>query len=171
MIYSSEYASPLGKMTLLEEDSFLIGLYFNDQSKFSLKNIDITNHKDTQTILETKRWLDVYFSGKDPNFRPKLIYGSSPFQTEVLNILLKMPYGHKRTYGDIAKEICISLNKEKMPSQAIGNAISHNLISLIISCHRVLGKNDTLVGYAGGIERKIALLEMEKISFKMPLEK
>lgn len=171
MIYSSEYNSPLGKMTLLEEDSFLIGLYFNDQNRFFLKNINISESKETPTILETKRWLDIYFSGKDPKFKPKLAYGSSPFQTEVLNILLKIPYGYKRTYGDIAKEIRLRLSKKKMSSQAIGNAISHNPICLIIPCHRVLGKNDALVGYAGGIERKIALLEMEKISFKMGLEK
>ncbi len=166
MIYVSEYESPLGKMTLAEEDGFLIGLWFNDQKYFGSKLTDKTECKDTTTILETKRWLDIYFIGEEPKFTPKLAYGFSPFQKLVLDILLTIPYGHAKTYGEIAKEVAHKLNKEKMSAQAAGNAISHNPISIIIPCHRILGKDGSLVGYAGGIDRKEKLLKLENISFK-----
>ncbi len=171
MFYFSEYLSPIGKITIIDKDGYLFALYFNDKHKLNLDNADFTNKKDTEIIIQTKRWLDIYFAGKIPSFTPKMIYGSSLFQNEVLNILLEIPYGKSSTYGEIAKEICKRLNKKNMSAQAVGNAISHNPISLIIPCHRVLGRDGSLTGYAGGIERKIALLNLEKIPFKMLLEK
>lgn len=166
MIYISEYESPLGKMTLAEENGFLIGLWFNDQKYFGSNLTDKVEHKETTTILESKHWLDIYFNGEEPKFTPKLAYGSSPFQKIVLDILLTIPYGHTKAYGEIAKEVAHKLNKGKMSAQAVGNAISHNPISIIIPCHRVLSGDGSLAGYAGGIDRKEKMLELENISFK-----
>ncbi len=166
MIYISEYESPLGKMTLAEENGFLIGLWFNGQKYFGMPLSKDVTRKDSETILETKRWLDIYFKGEIPDFIPKLSYGSSLFQKTVLDILLTVPYGESLSYGEIGKRACQILKKEKMSSQAVGNAVSHNPIGIIIPCHRVLGKGGSLSGYAGGIERKEKLLELENIPFK-----
>lgn len=151
-------------MTILEKDGFLTNLFFVDQKYVSERSNGI--EKETDTILKTKEWLDMYFSEKESSFIPRMLYGSSSFQKVVLDLLLKIPYGSSRTYGDIAKDVSIILNKPKMSGQAVGNAISHNPICLIISCHRVLGKKNALVGYAGGIERKEYLLNLEGDPFK-----
>lgn len=139
-------------------------MFFVDQKYISERSSGI--EKETDTILKAKEWLDVYFSGNEPSFVLRMLYGSSPFQKVVLDLLMKIPYGFSRTYGDIAKDVAIILNKPAMSSQAVGNAISHNPICLIIPCHRVLGKKNGLVGYAGGIERKEYLLNLEGIPFK-----
>lgn len=151
-------------MTIIENGGFLTNLFFVDQKYVSETSNGI--EKETDTILKAKEWLDIYFSGKEPSFVPKMLYGSSPFQKVVLDLLLKIPYGSSRTYGDIAKDVATILNKPKISSQAVGNAISHNPICLIIPCHRVLGKNNALVGYAGGIERKEYLLNLERVPHK-----
>ena len=110
---------------------------------------------------DTKRWLDIYFEGKEPDFTPKLCPEGSEFRQQVWQELLNIPYGKTTTYGTLSKQIAIQLNKQKMSAQAIGGAVGHNPISIIIPCHRVVGANGTMTGYAGGIWRKEYLLKLE----------
>ena len=148
MIYTDTYGSPLGKIFLASDESGLISLSF-------------TQHFSENTagdVLGTaKKWLDVYFSGKVPNFTPALALKGTSFQLRVWNALQQIPYGHTKTYGAIARDLsCRS-------AQAIGQAVRRNPIAIIIPCHRVIGVNGSLTGYSGGIERKAALLKLEGI--------
>lgn len=108
--------------------------------------------------MDTKRWLDVYFTGREPDFTPPLHPAGSSFRQAVWQLLLEIPYGQTTTYGALAKR----LNAGRMSAQAVGGAVGHNPISIIVPCHRVVGTNGSLTGYAGGLDRKIRLLEMEK---------
>ena len=110
---------------------------------------------------ETRRWLDIYFAGKVPDFTPALSLRASDFRRQVWEILLSIPYGHTMTYGEIARQI-----GKPDASQAVGSSVGHNPISLIIPCHRVIGADGSLTGYAGGIERKRWLLGIEQHHFK-----
>ena len=111
---------------------------------------------------ETKRWLDVYFSGKEPDFTPAIVLKTSGFRRRVWEILRTIPYGQTITYGDIARVIAREKGLKTMSAQAVGGAVGHNPISLIIPCHRVVGANGSLTGYAGGMDRKEWLLRMEQ---------
>ena len=113
-------------------------------------------------LEEASRWLDIYFSGQEPDFLPPLRYGSTKFRKLVCDIMLTIPYGKTVTYGEIAAKIAGELGVRKMSAQAVGGAVGHNPISLMIPCHRVVGANGSLTGYGGGIARKGKLLEMEK---------
>ena len=111
---------------------------------------------------ETARWLDLYFSGKDPGFTPKIRMRATAFRETVWRILLTVPYGETVTYGEIADRAAKQMRLPRMSAQAVGGAVGHNTIALIIPCHRVIGADGSLTGYAGGVERKAVLLEMEK---------
>ena len=111
---------------------------------------------------ETIKWLDIYFGGKEPNFTPKISITGTPFKKAVAKIMLTIPYGKTMTYGEIAQKIAKQKGIEKMSAQAVGGAVGHNSILIIIPCHRVVGTNGSLTGYAGGIDRKIELLKLEK---------
>lgn len=112
---------------------------------------------------KTSKWLDIYFSGQEPDFTPEYkIENLTPFRKQVIDIMNKIPYGKTITYNDIAKEIAKSKGIEKMSAQAVGGAVGWNPICIIIPCHRVVGTNGSLVGYGGGINNKIKLLEIEK---------
>ncbi len=113
-------------------------------------------------FAETRRWLDIYFSGKNPSFTPPLLMRTTPFRKEVWEILLAIPYGKTATYGEISAILAKKRGVPYMSAQAVGNAVGHNAISLIIPCHRVVGANGSLTGYAAGIPRKAWLLEQEK---------
>lgn len=113
-------------------------------------------------MLETTQWLDVYFAGKEPDFTPLLHLVGSDFRQAVWNILLSIPYGRTMTYGQIAKQLAKNTGIDKMSAQAVGGAVGHNPISIIVPCHRVVGASGSLTGYAGGLDKKIALLELEK---------
>ena len=153
MEYTNLYNSPFGMITLASDGEALTGLWFNGQKHFALSTA--YEEKHLPIFKEAIKWLDIYFSGSLPTFTPKLSIQASPFRKTVYQALLAIPYGQTTTYGEIAKTInCKS-------AQAVGGAVSHNPISLIIPCHRVIGKDGSLVGYAGGIDRKIKLLEME----------
>lgn len=110
--------------------------------------------------------MDLYFQGKSPNFTPPLSFNGSPFRLIVWNILLKIPYVATMTYGEIAAIIAKKQGVQSMSAQAVGRAVAHNPISVIVPCHRVVGTNGSLTGYAGGIEKKIALLELEKVDMR-----
>lgn len=162
MVYTSEYYSPLGGILLAADEIGLTGLWF-DGEKYFANNLP-TEYTETETpiLSEAKRWLDLYFSGKEPNFTPPLHPVGSAFRQAVWELLLQIPYGKTVSYGDIAKQLAARTGREKMSAQAVGGAVGHNEISIIIPCHRVVGTNGSLTGYAGGIDKKTALLRLER---------
>ena len=162
MVYTDGYASPLGEMTIASGDGVIIGLWFDGQKHFGNSLPEEYSRGETPAIKDAKRWLDIYFSGREPEFLPPLHYGSTPFRKLVCDIMLSIPYGKTRTYGDIAKEAAEIQGVEKIAAQAVGDAVGNNPILLMIPCHRVIGANGSLTGYGGGMQRKIKLLEMEK---------
>lgn len=159
-IYTTTYKSPLGMMTLAASGGALIGLWFDGQ-KFDKSTMpEKTEEKDLPIFKDTKRWLDIYFAGHQPDFTPKLDMQGTAFRKKVWQALLAIPYGKVTTYGELAKK----LSKGKQNSaRAIGGAVGHNPLTLIIPCHRVIGAGNNLTGYAGGIKRKIALLKLEGV--------
>ena len=117
--------------------------------------------QETPILTEARRWLDIYFTGREPDFLPPLHPVGSVFRQAVWKILLQIPYGKTTTYGEIARQLAAQQGLERMSAQAVGGAVGHNEISIIIPCHRVVGTNGSLTGYAGGIDKKIKLLELE----------
>lgn len=160
-MYKSFYFSPLGKIVLLEENNYLTNLYFEGQKKFEPEIKDI-KEKDLKIFKETKKWLDCYFRGKNPDYTPELLLKGTEFQLEVWEILKNIQYGKITTYKEIAQTIAKKRGIKKMSAQAIGGAISKNPVAIIIPCHRVIAQNGSLTGYAGGIKRKEELLKIEK---------
>ena len=163
MIYTCTYKSPLGNMLLAADEIGLTGLWFEGQKYFANTLPKEQISKETPILTETKRWLDLYFSGEEPAFIPPLRPAGSDFRQAVWQILLQIPYGETMTYGEIAREMAKVKNVSHMSAQAVGGAVGHNEISIIIPCHRVVGTNGSLTGYAGGIDKKIALLELEHV--------
>lgn len=162
MVYKAKYISPLGQMTLTCDDKAIIGLWFSGQKHF--ENIFYDVKEENQPLLDMARsWLDIYFSGHEPDFLPPLKYSSTKFRKMVCDIMLNIPYGKTMTYGEIAAMIASKIGIEKMSAQAVGGAVGHNPISIMIPCHRVVGANGNLTGYGGGIDRKIKLLELERV--------
>lgn len=162
MVYTTQYASPLGAITLACDDAAIIGLWFNGQRYFGNSLPKQLVEKEQPLLQDTKRWLDIYFSGRAPDFLPPLRYDSTPLRKAVCEIMLTIPYGKTMTYGEIAAAIAKQQGLSKMSAQAVGGAVGHNPISLIIPCHRVVGTNGSLTGYGGGIARKVKLLELER---------
>ena len=162
MIYYDDYQSIVGNLRIVSDGVSIIGLFIEGQ-KYFMNNIKgELVRKNIDVISKTKKWLDDYFNLKRPN--PKdlsLNPRGTPFQKRVWHLLLEIPYGEVTTYKEITKKIEEQTNK-RMSSQAVGGAVSHNPISIIIPCHRVIGSNGTLVGYAGGLDKKKKLLELEK---------
>ena len=166
MDYIHHYQSPLGGMTMASDGTSLIGLWFDGQKYFADTIEKNTPQKDLPLFKQTDKWLDIYFSGKSPEFTPPLTMHTTPFRKCVWEIMLTIPFGRTMTYGEIADKIAKQKGIEKMSAQAIGGAVGHNSISLIIPCHRVVGSNGNLTGYAGGLDKKIKLLEIERINIK-----
>ena len=164
MIYSTHYNSPLGDILLASKDNKLIGLWIEGQ-KYYLSNLkeEIKENGEEEILTKTKKWLDRYFKGDKPDIHElELNPIGSEFRQEVWGILKRIPYGKTITYNDIAKEIANKRGIERMSAQAVGGAVGHNPISIIIPCHRVVGSNGSLTGYAGGINKKVYLLKHEK---------
>ena len=162
MDFTTHYQSPLGGITLASDGEALVGLWFDGQKYFAdALDTKHTERDDLPIFDETRRWLDTYFSGKAPDFTPKLSMRASDFRKRVWEIMLTIPFGHTMTYGDIARQIARERGIPTMSMQAVGGAVSHNSISLIIPCHRVVGTGSSLTGYAGGIDKKLRLLQME----------
>lgn len=155
MLFLTHYASPLGPILLAADETGLTGLWFEGQKYFpSFLGVDY-QEKETPVLTETARWLDVYFSRKDPGFLPPLHPQGSPFRQTVWDILLTIPRGQTMTYGEIARRLGVCC------AQAVGGAVGHNPISILIPCHRVVGSDGSLTGYAGGLDRKTRLLQLE----------
>lgn len=163
MIYTSKYHSPLGEILLAEDEDGLIGCWFDGQKYYASKINDVSKQKETETLRYAKKWLDVYFKEEKVLPFPKLHLIGTEFQQEVWKHLLNIPYGQTTTYGDLSKKICSQKKISAMSAQAIGSAVGKNPISIIIPCHRVIGANGNLTGYAGGLERKQALLDLERL--------
>lgn len=168
MYYSTTYQSPLGTITLASDGEALIGLW-NDGQKYHGGTIteEMTPKDDLPVFDAAKKWLDRYFAGEKPAIAelPLAPIGSD-FRQDVWKILCQIPYGEVVTYGDIARKMAANSSKKSMSSQAVGGAVGHNPISIIIPCHRVVGADGSLTGYAGGISAKIKLLELEGADMK-----
>lgn len=166
MYYSTHYKSPVGEILLVSNENSIIGLWI-DQQKYISSTMpkDIAEEDDIPILQEGVAWLDDYFSGKKPKISslPLAPHGGE-FKQAVWKILTEIPYGELTTYGKIAKEVAKRMGKARMSAQAVGGAVGHNPISIIIPCHRVVGANGNLTGYAGGIEKKVTLLTHEGIN-------
>jgi methylated-DNA-[protein]-cysteine S-methyltransferase len=163
MYYTTTYQSPLGTLTLACTSDALVGLWTENQKYFGDTISEPMVEKSNMPVFKVaKKWLDDYFAGKAPEISelPLAPIGGE-FRQNVWKILCEIPYGDVITYGDIAKKIAKKMKKDSMSSQAVGGAVGHNPISIIIPCHRVVGANGNLTGYAGGIESKFRLLELE----------
>ena len=161
MQYTTFYESPIGRMLLAADDTGLTGLWFEGQKYFARCLDRETEEKELPVFAEAKRWLDIYFSGKEPDFTPPLHFIGTDFQKEVWEILCAIPYGQTMTYGAIADQLAKKRGLSRMSAQAVGGAVGHNNLSIIVPCHRVVGSDGSLTGYAGGIERKTFLLNLE----------
>ena len=164
--YIWHYESPLGGITLGSDGSSLIGLWFDGQMHFADVLSPEHEEKPIPIFKDTCRWLDIYFSGSEPGFTPPLLMRASPFRKAVWEIMLTIPYGKTMTYGEIAKRIAEREDVARMAAQAVGGAVGHNSISLIVPCHRVIGADGSLTGYAGGLDKKVNLLRMEGAMIK-----
>ncbi len=161
MIFIQHYDSPLGGILLAADETGLTGLWFDGQ-KFFARDLPVERvEQNTPALSEVKRWLDIYFTGKEPDFMPPLHPIGSAFRRSVWDILLRIPYGQTTTYGEIARQLAEKQGRPRIAAQAVGGAVGHNKISIIIPCHRVVGTNGSLTGYAGGIDKKVKLLEWE----------
>lgn len=161
MIFIQHYDSPLGAILLAADETGLTGLWFDGQ-KFFARDLPVERvEQNTPALSEVKRWLDIYFTGKEPDFMPPLHPIGSAFRRSVWDILLRIPYGQTTTYGEIARQLAEKQGRPRIAAQAVGGAVGHNKISIIIPCHRVVGTNGSLTGYAGGIDKKVKLLEWE----------
>lgn len=167
MVYWNTYDSPCGKLVMKSEGECLTELSFmggEDFKETCIEQPEMEEERRQSIPLfdEVKCWLDIYFAGEEPDFMPEMAWKGTSFRTEVWEYLKKIPYGKVVTYGDIAKEIAKKRGIAKMSAQAVGGAVGHNPIAIIVPCHRVIGENGNLTGYGGGIERKVALLKLEK---------
>ena len=161
MTFIQHYDSPLGGILLVADAVGLTGLWFDGQKYFARGLSSEREERELPVLLEAKRWLDIYFTGKEPDFLPPLHSIGSAFRRSVWEILLQIPYGRTTTYGEIARRLAEKQKLPRMSAQAVGGAVGHNEISIIIPCHRVVGTNGSLTGYAGGIDKKVKLLELE----------
>ncbi len=162
MQYTSRYQSPLGEIMIAADEEGLTGLWFVGQKYFALYLDKENEEKEIPVLKDAKKWLDVYFSGKEPSFKLPLHFTGTDFQNEVWKILYTIPYGKTMTYGEIANILAKQKGLKRMSAQAVGGAVGKNEISIIVPCHRVVGTNGSLTGYAGGINKKIELLKLEK---------
>ncbi len=158
MLFTSTCDSPLGEILLAADEIGLTGLWFEGQKYFGLRDGQLHREWETAVLKQAKAWLDIYFSGQEPTFQVPLHLIGTPFRLRVWEALRHIPYGQTTTYGSIALQLgCRS-------AQAVGGAVGRNPISILVPCHRVLGASGALTGYAGGVEKKCALLQLERQS-------
>ena len=169
MEFTCRYASPLGGITLSSDGEALTGLWFDGQKYFAETLSPEREERSLPVFEEAARWLDIYFGGREPDFTPPLRPKGTAFRKAVWDVLLSIPYGQTVTYGEIAERLARQSGVPRMSAQAVGGAVGHNPISIIVPCHRVIGADGRLTGYAGGLERKARLLELESGSLPDPL--
>lgn len=164
MLYTCFYNSPLGGITMASDGTALTGLWFDGQKYFAEGLAETAAAKTLPVFDEAVRWLDIYFGGRRPDFTPPLnLEKGTAFRKEVWDLLLKIPYGQTTTYGKLAAQLAAHNGLKQMSAQAVGGAVGHNPISIIVPCHRVVGTGGSLTGYAGGLAKKLALLKLEGI--------
>ena len=163
MLYTGYYRSPLGRLLLAADEIGLTGLWFERQRYFAQGLAPVHTDEETPILAQTRRWLDLYFSGSGPDFTPPLHPIGSDFRQEVWALLLQIPYGKTTTYGALAARLAEKHGQRRMSAQAVGGAVGHNAISIIIPCHRVVGADGSLTGYAGGLATKARLLAGEGV--------
>lgn len=164
MIFTTHYASPLGDVLLAAEKDALIGLWLEGQKYFLGTVKEEQKEEEIPVLKEAKRWLDAYFTGNRPEISAlNLAPRGSAFQKTVWKLLCEIPYGEVTTYKAVAEKTARALGRPSMSAQAVGGAVGHNPISIIIPCHRVVGADGSLTGYAGGLEKKIRLLTLEGV--------
>lgn len=161
MQYTTTYQSPLGKLLLAADKAGLTGLWFEGEKFYADGLGPEHEERDIPVFDDVRRWLDIYFSGREPDFTPPIHMIGSDFRRSVWKLLQDIPYGETITYGALAKQIARERGLKRMSAQAVGGAVGHNEISIIVPCHRVVGSDGSLTGYAGGIQRKIRLLTLE----------
>lgn len=166
MTYTQWYDSPMDRMLLAADSVGLTGVWFDGEKYFAYHLERQHEEKETPLLQQAKRWLDVYFSGKEPDFTVPLRFTGTDFQNDVWELLCTIPYGHTTTYGALAKRIAAKRGISRMSAQAIGGAVGHNEISIIVPCHRVIGANGSLTGYAAGLDKKVQLLTLEQADVK-----
>lgn len=163
MKHICSYRSPLGDITLEADDRELTGLWFEGQKYYPDFSEIVSDEKETRALSLAKEWLDIYFSGKEPDIKVPIHFSGTAFRNKVWEMLLSIPYGKTVTYGQIADMLAKKRGTERMSARAVGGAVGHNRISIIIPCHRVIGSDGSLTGYAGGTERKRELLKLEGV--------
>jgi O-6-methylguanine DNA methyltransferase len=166
MLYSAHYSSPLGAVMLASDGENIIGLWLEGQKYFAATvTEEMAEKEELPVFIAAKNWLNRYFSGEKPAISElPLAPRGGEFRRAVWDLLCQIPYGEVTTYGKIAKGMADRMNKESMSGQAVGGAVGHNPISIIIPCHRVVGADGSLTGYAGGIDKKLRLLEHEGVN-------
>ncbi|WP_019207925.1 methylated-DNA--[protein]-cysteine S-methyltransferase [Phocaeicola abscessus] len=165
MQYTCHYPSPLGGIIVSSDGEAITGLWFDGRKYSTDPAAAAYEEKPLPLFEQAKRWLDLYFSGEEPPFVPAIRLHGSSFQLAVWEILRQIPYGQLVTYHDIAKEIARRRDIDRMAAQAVGGAVGRNPVSIMVPCHRVIGSDGSLTGYASGIEKKKRLLAMEKVEF------
>jgi methylated-DNA-[protein]-cysteine S-methyltransferase len=167
MEYTHNINSPIGTLTVSSDGTSITGLWIEGQKYFARTLEKDVLEKNVPIFENVRKWLDIYFSGKRPGFTPPLMPKGSSFQKSIWDALCKIPYGTTTTYGKIANEIEQINNGKPTSARAVGGAVGHNPISILIPCHRVVGKNNDLTGYAGGLHRKRRLLKLEGIEYNL----
>lgn len=162
--YYTEYESPVGTLTIACNENGLVGLWLEGQKYFGDEILkEATRADDIAILIQTKEWLNRYFTGQKPEISElSLEPQGSEFQQIVWKLLCELPYGATTTYGELAKKVAAQMGKQSMSAQAVGGAVGRNPISIIIPCHRVVGADGRLTGYAGGLDKKLNLLEVER---------
>jgi len=162
--YTVQYQSPIGDLTVASDGEHITGLWVKGQKYYGATLGESVNGASLPVLKDVTQWLDAYFNGEKPTMQLPLAPKGSDFRQVVWQILCSIPYGKVMTYGEIAKQIALKTGKDTMSAQAVGGAVGHNLITIIIPCHRVVGTNGSLTGFASGIEKKIKLLELEGVN-------
>ncbi|MDO4938047.1 MAG: methylated-DNA--[protein]-cysteine S-methyltransferase [Sutterellaceae bacterium] len=165
-VYTNTFHSPIGNIVLASNGSELTGLWFEGQKYFGSTLAPESEVKDLPIFTDAFLWLETYFAGKDPGRIPALALNGSSFRRAVWDILISIPYGQTVTYGEIARRLAKDRGVTTMSAQAVGGAVGHNPISIIVPCHRVVGTGGSLTGYAGGIDKKVRLLELEGVDMR-----
>lgn len=161
MQYTTSYQTPLGQVLLAADETGLTGLWFEGAKHYGA-GLDPEHEEKEMPVFDTvRKWLKMYFDGQEPDFLPPIHMIGSPFRIRIWEHLLKIPYGQTMTYGELAGRIAEERGIARMSAQAVGGAVAHNPISIIIPCHRMVGTDGSLTGYAGGIPKKAGLLKLE----------
>ena len=168
MTFTQRYDSPMGGILLAADEIGLTGVWFDGQKYFARGLPNERAEQNTPVLSAARHWLDVYFTGREPDFMPPLNPVGSGFQRAVWELLLQIPYGQTTTYGALAQKLAQQQGLAHMSAQAVGSAVGRNKISILIPCHRVVGTGGRLTGYAGGVDRKAGLLELEHSGLRIP---